>query len=135
MSELAIRAALEKRLNTISTGFATQFENAPLAPAQGAPYQQVALEASDPENPSIGASLHRAIGLFRVSLFYPINAGAAPAWTRALLIRSTFPRGLTLTEQGVTTHIDATPSISRSDGPADRYCLVVRIRYHADIFS
>lgn len=135
MSDVAVRAALEARLNAMSPALATAWENVNYTPVSGTPYQRVALLPAEPENPSIGASLYRAQGLFQVTLLYPINAGPAAAWTRAGLVRDQFARGLTLTSGAVTVHIDATPAIARGEPEADRYSVVVRIRWHANIFS
>lgn len=135
MSEVAIRAAFEQRLNAMSPSLSTAFENVPFSPASGTPYQRLTLLAADPENPSIGASLHRAIGIFQVSLFYPLNAGPAAAWARAELTRTTFPRALSMSGGGVTVHITNTPAIRLGTPEPDRYSVLVRIPYHASIFS
>jgi hypothetical protein len=135
VSEVLIRAAFEQRLNAMSPALSTAFENVPFTPVNGTPYQRVTLLAADPENPSIGASLHRAIGIFQVSLFYPVNAGPAAAWTRAQLIRTTFPRALSMASGGVTVHVTNTPAIALGSPEPDRYSVLVRIPYHASIFS
>lgn len=135
MSDLAIKAALEVRLATITPALATAQENGNYVPVIGTPYQRVNFLPAEPENPSIGASLYREQGIFQVTLLYPTNAGAVPARTRAQLIRSAFPRGMTLSSGGVTVHIDRTPTIERGTTEADRYAVVVRIRYHANIFT
>lgn len=134
MSEVAIRAAFETRLNAMTPALATAFENVPFSPAQGVPYQEAFLLPADPENPSIGAPLHRAIGIFQLTLLYPLNQGAATAYARALLIRSTFPRGLSMTRDGVTAHVTGTPAIRRAEPRDSRYVLIVRVPYHSNVF-
>lgn len=135
MSESLIRAAFETRLNGMLPALATAFENVPYTPVTGTPYQQVFLLAAEPENPSVGAALERAIGIFQVTLFYPINAGPSPAWARGQAIKERFPRGLSMTSGAVTVHVTSTPSVARGESSADRYSVIVRARYKADIFN
>lgn len=135
MSETVIRAAFETRLNAMAPALATAFENVPFQPVQGQAYQEAYLLPADPENPSLGASLARLLGFFQVTLLYPQNAGAAPAYSRAEAIRDTFPRGFSMTRDGLTVHIDGTPSIRKGEPRDSRYTVVVRIPYHVNVFS
>lgn len=135
MSIRSLRAALEVALNSISPALATQFENVPMTPAAGTPYQRVNLLRATPENPAIGAGMHRDIGVMQVTLCYPIGAGPQAAETRAEAIRTAFARGASFTSGAVTVHITTTPNIGPAYVEADRYCVPVSIRYHSNQFT
>lgn len=135
MSIKSLRAALEVALNSISPTLATAFENVPFTPTTGTAYQRVNLLRGTPENPSIGAGLAREIGVLQVTLCYPIGAGPQPAEDRAELMRATFERGASFTAGSVTVHITGTPTVGPAYVEADRYCVPVSIRYHANVFS
>ncbi len=135
MSSVSIRAALEVSLNSISSGFDTAFENIPFTPTTGTPYQRAFLLLADPDNPSIGAGLHREQGIFQVNLAYPVNAGSQAAMTRAEAIREQFSRGTSMSSGGVTVIVDNTPSIAVIEPEADRFRVAVRIPFHANVFS
>ena len=135
MSIQSVRRALEVALNGISPSLATAFDNVAFTPTPGTAYQRVNLLPANPENPSIGAGLHREIGVMQVTLCYPINAGAAAAEARAELVRATFTRGASFTSGGVTVRVTGTPAIARGFVDADRYCVPVSIPYHCNVFA
>lgn len=134
MSLLNIRHALEKRLSTLSPAMRTAYENTTFTPPTGG-FQAVAMLPARPANPTMGPAHRRENGVFQVSVNYPANAGSKEATERALLIQAHFPRGLTLTESGVTVVIDRTPSISPARMPEGRYELSVSVFYFADIYG
>jgi len=134
MSVRALRAALEVALNSIAPTLATAFENVPFTPTNGTPYQRVNLLRATPENPSIGAGMHRDIGVMQVTLCYPIGPGPQAAEARAEAIRAAFIRGASFTSGAATVHITTTPTIGPAYVEADRYCLPVSIRYHSNSF-
>lgn len=134
MSIRALRAALEVALNSISPSLATQFENVPFTPTAGTAYQRVNLLRAPPENPAIGAGMHRDIGVMQVTLCYPIGPGPQNAETRAESIRTAFSRGASFTSGAVTVHITNTPTVGPAYIETDRYCVPVSIRYHANVF-
>ena len=135
MSIRNLRAALEVALNSISPSLATAFENVPFTPEQGTAYQRVNLLRAEPENPSIGASLTRSIGILQVTLCYPLGNGPQPAEDRAQAIVDAFARGASFTRGGVTVRITTTPTVGPAYVEADRYCVPVSIRYHCNEFA
>ena len=135
MSISSIRSALESHLSSMSGALPTAYENAQFLPVSGTPFQKVNLLPALTQNPSIGASLHREIGIFQVSLYYPLNAGANNCATMAENIRTRFARGITITKDSVTVMIDSTPSISKGMIDGDRWIVAVSINYSADIFN
>ncbi len=134
MSIIQIRSALENHLATMSGSIATAYENARYEPVAGTPFQKVNLLPALVDNPSIGAALYRELGIFQVSLYYPVNAGATDCATMAENIRTRFARGTTITKDSVTVMIDSTPSISSGMIDGDRWVVAVSINYTADIF-
>ena len=134
MSAKAIRAALEAYLNTMSPALATAPENVNYTPTSGTPFQRINLLRANPENPTIGTTHYRELGVFQVSLHYPMNAGPSPAETRAELVRTHFKRGTTLTNSGITVTIDGTPTIASGFVDGDRWVVPVSIPYWANIF-
>lgn len=134
MSAKAIRAALEAQLNAMSPPLTTVWENSTVTPTSGTPYQRANLLRANPDNPTIGTTHYRELGVFQVSLHYPLNAGPSPAETRAELVRTQFKRGTTLTNGGITVTIDGTPTIASGFVDGDRWVVPVSIPYWANIF-
>lgn len=135
MSIVKIRAALENHLSTMSGAIPISYENAQFSPTAGSPFQVVNLLPASVENPSIGASLHRELGIFQVTLYYPINNGSSDAATMAENIRTRFARGITLSKDSVVVQIDSTPSIVRGIIDGDRWVVAVSVPYMANIFN
>lgn len=134
MSAKAIRAALEAQLNAMTPALTTVWENSTVTPTSGTPYQRTNLLRANPDNPTIGTTHYRELGVFQVSLHYPLNAGPSPAETRAELVRTQFKRGTTLTSGGITVTIDGTPTIASGFVDGDRWVVPVSIPYWANIF-
>lgn len=134
MSLAAIRIALETALSTISPALATAYENAPYTPVVGTAYQAVFLLPAQPDNPEIGPG-YTERGIFQVSLFYPKDAGPAPALARAALIRAKFPFAASFVSGTTTVNITATPEVAPARIEDDRYLVPVRIRWSARIAS
>lgn len=133
MSLRKVRAALEKRLGTLSPAIATAYENLGFAPTSGTPYQKTFLMRGAPDNTIMGDKVFEEVGIFQVSLMYPQNVGAGDAEARAELIRTHFKRGQTLNEDGIRVHITRTPTIPQGRPDGDRWHIPVTIRWHAYI--
>jgi hypothetical protein len=133
MSQVLIRKALEKHLATMSPSLSTANENVNFIPVTGTPYQRINLLPATPDNPTIGGNHYLELGIFQITLCYPMNAGANAAQARAELIKAHFPRVLSLTESTLTLTITRTPAIATAFIDGDRYCIPVSIQYHANI--
>lgn len=131
MSAIKIRAALETALNGM-TALATNWENVAYTPIAGTPYQQVNILLAEPDNIEYGRT-HRELGYMQVKLMYPLQVGSSTALTRAELIRSTFYRGASFTNSGVTVIIERTPEIGSGQVEGDRWAVPVRVRFFANI--
>lgn len=134
MTTSAIRAALSVALNSISPTLSCAWENVAFTPVNGTPHQRINMLRAAPENPSIGAGMHREVGIMQVTLCYPLGAGPQPAEARAELIRAAFSRGASFTSGAATVHITTTPAVAAGYIEADRYCVPVSIRFHANLF-
>lgn len=132
MSTVKIRAALETALNGMSPALATAWENTAFTPAAGTPYQQVNMLFAVPSNNEIG-SRYQQSGYMQVKLMYPPQIGTAAVGARAELIRATFRRGVTFVNGGVTTMITDTPEVSPGTSDSDRFSLILKIRFIAQI--
>ena len=128
MTALTVKTALETGLSAISTGFQTAWENVKFTPVTGIPFQRVNTLFADPDNPALGSSSYRELGIFQVSLFYPLNAGSLDALTRAQLIRDTFRRG----QKFGSVVIKNTPTISAGIINEDRYIVTIKARFFQD---
>jgi hypothetical protein len=134
MSLEHIRGALETRLATITPAIGTVWDNAakPTTAARD-PWQRCRLITAEPLNDEISPSYIER-GYLSVELNYPSLAGSGAADARAELIRTTFKRGLTLTQGGVETTIDRTPQIGPGFTDADaKWVVPVRIRFMTPI--
>lgn len=130
MSLEHIRGALETHLKTIAPAVNTVWDNAtkPTTAARD-PWQRCRLITAEPLNDEISPSYIER-GYLSVELNYPPLAGAGAAETRAELIRTTFKRGLSLTQGGVITTIERTPQIGPGFTDADaKWVVPVRIRF------
>jgi hypothetical protein len=130
-----IRNALENALASITPAIDIVHENEAYVPVAGRPFCEAYLMVATPSNPTMGDGFYQELGVFQVSLQYPTEAGTADAAAQAELIRALFKRGATFSDGGVTAQIDRTPEISGGVVEADRWKLIVRARWHADIYT
>lgn len=134
MSSVLIRAALETKLAAMTPSIGTAYENIPLTPVAGTPYQSAYLMSADHDNSTMGDGHYREQGVFQVSLFYPLQAGAGVAAARAELIKTAFARGTSIVSGSVTVRIGKTPHIGQGRVDGDRWHVPVKIFWFADIF-
>lgn len=136
MSIVLIRQALEKAVSNVSGGISsaqTRWENTDFTPTAGTPYQRVDILPAEPANPSMGDGFRREQGLLQISLCFPQMAGAKAAADAAEILRVAFKRGNTFTQGSVSVIISRTPEISAGYTEQDRWVVVVRVRYYANI--
>lgn len=130
MSLVAIRAALEQRLDAMTPALATAWENAPFTPTIGTPHQRVHLLPAEADNPEqSGGYIER--GYLQVTLKYPLQAGTGAAAARAQLVRDQFPRALSLTSGGIVVQITRTPAIGGGTTDGDWWSVPIKIFWQA----
>ena len=132
MSVLNIRRALEGALNAITPTLSTAWQNDSFTPVTGAPWQRADILYAAPDNVEFG-DMFRQDGFMQVSLFYPLKAGTAAAETRAQLIRSTFRKGNSYTDDGITVRVEKTPEITSGRRDDDWWNVNIKIRFFAHI--
>jgi hypothetical protein len=88
-----------------------------------------------PDNPTLGDSFYREMGLFQVTLRYPLGKGTVAAMTQAEKIRDLFKRGTRLAKNNITVLCDKTPDIRVLSQEVDRFVVAVRISFTADILT
>lgn len=134
MSQVAIRNALESALAAITPAIDIVHQNEAYAPVAGRPYCEVYVMFATPANPTMGDGFYQEIGVMQANLQYPTEAGTADAAEQGALIREAFKRGTSFTNAGVTVQIDKTPEISGGVVEGDRWKVVLKAPFHADIF-
>lgn len=133
MSTSSIQKAFETRLAAMSPDLSTAYENMAFTPANGTPYQKANLLPGAPDNSTIGQKHYIEVGVFQVTLMYPLGGGAKDARARAELTKTQFKRGTTMTQDGINIIVTRTPAIAPAFRSDDRYCIPVSITYQADI--
>ena len=127
-----IRIAFEKRLYDLDNSFETSRENLEYNPIEGTPYQYIRIVPSTPQNPTLGDSFYREVGVCAITLCYPINEGSGDATTKAEEIRLWFKRGTSMEQDGTIVTVNRTPTLNTAYINKDRYCLPIRIEYYAN---
>lgn len=136
MSLLAVQAALETKLKSVDPTFPTAWSNTVFTPTVGQAHQLPTLLPAEPDNSVAGASPpYQDRGLFQITLNFPQGNGSKDALTRAMLIRNSFPVGLSLVSGGITTVIETTPEIGSGLNEGPWYQIPVRVRWYANIQS
>lgn len=130
-----IRNALEQALASIDPAIDIVHENVPYDPVPDRPYCAAYLLVAEPGNPTLGEAYHKEQGVMQVNLQYPPLVGTLACALRAEAIRALFKRGSAFSDGGVTVQIDRTPEIDRGEQVDGRWMQIVRIRWHADIFT
>ena len=133
MSMVSVRAALETWLDAMTPALDTEKENEEYVPIVDVPYQRTALLPAEPEDLEMSCVKRREIGLYQVSLCYPLHQGPGAANARAELIRARFKRGVSLSSGGVTVTMYGSPEVGPAQYEPDRYVLPVRVRWFSNI--
>jgi hypothetical protein len=134
MSQADIQNALENALHAIAPALDTVHANESYEPVAERPYQECYTLFATPGNPTVGDGFYQELGIFQVNLQYPQGVGTLDAATRAALVRAVFKRGATFVSNGVTVQIDKTPEIPMGQPDGDRWKVVIRAPFHADIY-
>jgi len=133
MSIALIRRALESELKAVSPTFNTAWENVSFKPPNSStPYQEVNILFARPFNAEVAPN-HQELGYMQVKLMYPLKKGTAAVSTRAELLRSTFTRGNSFTNGGVTVNITDTPEVLPGIVDDGRFAIIVKIRFRSFI--
>ena len=125
-----IRGALETQLLTIAA-LPTVWENTTYIDTGGGDaHQVIALLPATPQNIEMGKA-YLELGIFQVTLNYPLNKGPGDITTRAQLIRDAFPKNQTFQQNGGSVLITNTPAISQLLYNEKHVQCTVRIKYNS----
>ncbi len=131
MNLASIKAALEKRLLSMTPALSTAYENVPFTPVTGTPYQRVDHLLNTPHVRTLGGEASLFQGIFQVTLFYPMGNGRGVADARANQISQHFPHMLVLTEAGQDLMLERPADIRQGSPDDDRWMVPVRIYWRA----
>jgi hypothetical protein len=130
---MSVRLALQNHLEALGA-FATAYEGLSFTPTNNVPYQRVNLLRAEPDNLALGSAYHREVGVFQVTLFYPMGAGTNLIEAKAEAIKTHFKRSTGLTNGGRTVLITRTPNVKQVSVDDDRLSLVIDIPYMSEVF-
>lgn len=125
--------ALEQRLAAFTPAIAVVHENENYTPETDTPYMKANTLPADPDNSEMGSKNYFERGIFQVTLFYPIGAGAGDARATAVALREHFKRGTTMTAGGVDVIAVKDPAIARGFNDGDRYVLPISVTFQAHL--
>lgn len=133
MSTVAISAALEARLATVTPALQLAYANEEFSPVAGTPYMQASTIFAAPNNDEFGPSFQER-GLFDVLLFYPVGEGWGAALAQAELVRTAFARGTSLTgADGKIVRVVGTPAIAPAYRDGDRWVQPIRVTFNVNV--
>lgn len=128
MSTQVLRGLLQTQLMTLGWVGQTVWEKKHFTPTPGVPYQRVNTLFAEPNSYSLGTSAQER-GIFQVTLYFPLNGGAAVSTERAEAIRTAFPKNLRLLGLGRLVKVMRKPEITELGPEGDRELTQVRIRF------
>lgn len=131
MSITLIAAALEKKLAAMTPALATVAENTVYSPVTGTPYQILNLLINNPVDHAIGFDITEQMGIFQISLMYPLGAGRGPAQARAQAIADHFKPALDLIESGTKVEIRQTVKIGQGYEDEGRWRVPVSVYWNS----
>ena len=123
------RLALQKRLLGVVTASEVDWENDSFtAPVTSVPYYKAYMLRGTPSNMAIDTMDAEGIGIFQVTLLYPVEQGTNPLEEKAQTIMNYFV-GQTLTEVDTKVRILTQPDFRMLEPTNDRYIGAISIAY------
>lgn len=134
MSQQNIYSAFRQTLNAAALGYPIAWENASFVPTAGETYLEATLLPGEVVMPEMTGTLRREIGIFQVTVCIPVGGGTGAAEAVAEQIIALFPRGTSLTYNGISATIEkAWRSVGAPVGAW--YRLPVSVRYWSNVIS
>lgn len=131
---LDVRQACEKRLTALSPSVLTFYEGTS-GETEDVLYQRCQFNILPPDDPVVGTGYYRERIEFQVFVISAYSEGAGAAYERAELIRSSFYKSLTLTENTTKIHVLRTASIGSIIPTTERLVVPVIIGLLAEVYS
>jgi hypothetical protein len=136
MSQIQIKSALLTAFNNQFADLPTAWPNSTFEPPPpGTEWQKINVVFARPEEPCAGSDFYRELGFFQVTLYYPLLQGDGPAMSRAELIRKAFPKGSSVTQDGIVVQFDSIAQIMEGVPTDESYIVIVRVPFYANIYS
>jgi len=129
-----VAIALSQRLQTYDPSIFIQFPNEAAPPDADVYYLSVAFLRGQPENPAVGPTMERHVGVLQVNVHYPVNTGEGPARRVADALAALFPVGDSMTYGGVTVRVMQTAAAAQGFHDGAWYVVPVSVFYQADVF-
>jgi len=133
MSTVVIRKTLESALAAMPGVLRTALPNAQFDPVVGQPHQEVHILPAETLNETIGGTFKREMGIFRVTLCYPLKKGTADADAMADKLLAHFKRATTYMAGPIRVFVFKHPFVGIGRPDDDRWRLPVSIPYLADV--
>lgn len=132
MNQETIRQTCDQLLATwaASNGLAVHYEGEPFD-YTGAPYVKTNLLPAEPDNPSLGGTHIRYMGIYQVTVICDESLGANQTDSLAASLCLVYPRGLMVSG----LQVNNTPSIAPAFNADGLRHVVVRVVYMAESFS
>lgn len=137
MSDQKIMAALQTRLVAFAAtkGLSIAFEGVPFTVDQAKTHLADYLLPARTDNPSMGRSHARYLGIYQVSVDAPSSGNPVVLRNLANDLAAHFPRGHTMTQAGQRVWVTRTPSIGPLINDSGRMTRAVSISYQSDVFA
>ena len=129
MSNNLIKGAIEIKIASITPTISTAYENVTFTPVSGEPYQVFNLLPAINEAMFINDVSYKSLGIFQITLHYPLNQGTADVMARADLYLNAFDIGTNLVNGAATVKITDTPDIRVLGVVGDRYVVAISVNY------
>lgn len=138
--ESDIREAFETRIAAFAAAqtpaMPVAWENVTFAPSPAIAYLQCFMMPAPTQNPWMGVTANRLVGIFQINVYGIQDEGAGPTEQIADALIALFPRGTGMQQNGVTVNIDYTPTRAKGmSDPRGFFFIPVRIRYRQDVFG
>lgn len=130
-----IKRASERKLLSISPSLATSFEAIEFNPPVDLMYQRCQFLIMPPDDSSFPTGYYRERVQMQVFVADTLGHGTTAANERAELIRSTFFRGLSYTENSIHIRVLETPKIQSAFVSQDRVIVPVMIDLNCDVYT
>lgn len=130
-----IKRASERRLLAITPSVATSFEAIEFNPPVDLMYQRCQFMILPPDDPAFPPGYYRERVQMQVFVADTKGHGTTAANERAELIRSTFFKGLSYTENSIHIRVLETPQIQSAFISQDRVIVPVMIDLTCDVYS
>lgn len=139
MSITTLKNAFENQYALAFLDIQHSWENVNFIPTNGVAYDEISWLFAKPDNPTIdptnGLKFHRENGYVQITLCFPVGFGRADIDAQTDAIRAAFPRGTSIAFDTGTLIVLGTPQVLPGQADGDRWRVIVKILFFANIFE